>query len=420
MIFAAFFWACSESHPDSAGATSETTNGIAITVVDADRMPVPRARVTLYAKGTLAVLGSAEADTAGIAQFALRANTLANDAFVEAIAGEDSSLMAWTPFDTTQSEIPLYASASLTVRTGAAEADYAALFDSLALDSTPYTASRSGGEYTFAHVPAGMFNIVAGDSLFATVTLDTGATADTLIHIPDVTREFIFEDFNDGDSLNNLAKIYPNSGWNYTPVGNAKFIVPDSTTGFTGALEEDNRLGGKFLSLKFDISDTGFVMISTHLGLDTGYYDMSRLTAIRMKVRSDCNFYVTLEHYKEVENNVYSRALWKGFADENWHEIVFRPGEETLRDDSYQVHFSDIATEIAFFSVYTKSGTFLQIDDIVFEGVDKIQKKILKNLAKIPYFMRGVDTFVHSKRIYTIQPILYKRIFKSSHINGVT
>ena len=370
MIFAAFFWACSESHSDSAGATSETTNGIAITVVDASRMPVPRARVTLYTKGTLAVLGSAEADTAGIVQFELHADTLANEVFVEGIAGEDSSLMAWTPLDTAQSEIPLYASASLTVRTGAAEADYAALFDALTLDSTPYAASRSGGEYTFAHIPAGMFNVVAGDSLITTVILDTGATADTLIHIPDITREFVFEDFNDGDSLNNFAKDHPNSGWHYTPVGNAKFIVPDSTTGFTGAIEGDDN---KYLSLKFNISDTGFVMINTHLGLDTGYYDMSRLTAIRMKVRSDCNFYVTLEHYKEVETNVYSRALWKGFANENWHEIVFRPGEETLRDDSYQVHFSDIATEIGIFSVYTKSGTFLQIDDIVFEGVDKIQ-----------------------------------------------
>jgi hypothetical protein len=370
MIFAAFFWACSESHSDSAGATSETTNGIAITVVDANRMPVAHARVTLYTKGTLAVLGSAEADTAGIAQFELHADTLANEVFVEGIAGKDSSLMAWTPLDTAQSEIPLYASASLTVRTGAAEADYAALFDALTLDSTPYAASRSGGEYTFAHVPAGMFNIVADDSLIANVTLDTGATADTLIYIPDVTREFVFEDFEDGDSLNSFAKDHPNSGWHYTPVGNAKFIVPDSTIGFTGAIEGDDN---KYLSLKFDISDTGFVMISTHLGLDTGYYDMSRLTAIRMKVRSDCNFYVTLEHYKEVEPNVYSRVLWKGNANENWHEIVFRPGEEAIRDDSYQVHFSDIATEIGFFSVYTKSGTFLQIDDIVFEGVDKIQ-----------------------------------------------
>ena len=52
---------------------------------------------------------------------------------------------------------------------------------------------------------------------------------------------------------------------------------------------------------------------------------------------------------------------------------MFRPGEETIRDDSYQVHFGDIATEIGFFSVYIKSGSYLQIDDIVFEGIDSIQ-----------------------------------------------
>ena len=372
MFFAAFFWACSESHSDSAGATSETTNGIAFTVVDASRMPVPRARLTLYAKGSLAVLGTAEADTAGVAEFAVRTDTIANGVFVEGIAGEDSSLMAWTPFDTARTEISLYASANLTVRTGAAEADSAALYDALALESTPYVALRSGGEYTFAHVPAGVFNVAADDSLIATVELDIGATADTLFRVPGVTREFVFEDFDDGDSLNNLAKEYPNSGWLYVPAGNAKFIAPDSSTGFVGALEDDEIDGGKFLSLKFAISDSGFVMVNTRLGLDTGNYDLSRLTAIRMKVRSDCNFYVTLEHYKEVETNVHRRILWKGFADENWHEVVFRPGEETIRDDSYQVHFGDIAAEIGLFSVYVKGGTFLQIDDIVFEGIDRI------------------------------------------------
>lgn len=373
IFFAAFFWACSESHSGSAGATSETTNGIAFAVVDASRKPVPYARLTLYAKGSLAVLESAETDTAGIAEFALRTDTIVNEVFVEGIAGEDSSLMAWMPLDTAHTEISLKASASLTVRTGAAEVDFAELFDALALDSTPYMAFRSGGEYTFAHVPAGVFNVAAGDSLIATVELDAGAVADTLFHVPGVTREFVFENFDDGDNLNNVAKDLPNSGWYYIPVGNAKFIVPDTSTGFVGALEDDKNAGGKFLSLKFDISDTGFVMIGTRLGLDTGYYDLSRITAVRMRVRGDCNFYVTLEHYKEVEKNVYSRILWKGNAGENWHEVVFRPGEETIRDDSYQVHFSDIATEIGFFSVYIKSGSYLQIDDIVFEGIDSIQ-----------------------------------------------
>lgn len=370
IFFAPFFWACSDT--DSAGATSETTNGIAITVVNASSMPIANARVTLYSKENLSVLGTTKSDTAGIAQFeALDSTSAANNVFVEGIAGEDSSLMAWAPLDTHQTEISLLPSASLTVRTGATQADYATLFDALALGSTPYSAIRSGGEYTFAHVPAGLFNVVAGDSLIATVKLDSGTTADTLFRIPDITREFVFEDFDDGDSLNNLAKVYPNYGWYFTTVGKAKFTRPDSTTGFTGALENETR--GKYLSVRYEISDSSYVMLGTHLGLDTGYYDISRLTAIRIKVRGDCKFYVALEHYKEIGDNTFRKALWKAEANEDWREFVFRPGEEALRDESYQVHFSEIATEIGFFSIFIRSGTYLQIDDIVFEGINSIE-----------------------------------------------
>ena len=374
IFFAPFFWACSDT--DSAGATSETTNGIAITVVNASSMPIANARVTLYSKENLSVLGTTKSDTAGIAQFdALGSTSAANNVFVEGIAGEDSSLMSWTSFDTNQTEISLLPSASLTVRTGSAEADFAKLSAAIALDSTPYSALRSGGEYTFAHVPAGLFNVVAGDSLIATVELDTGSTADTLFRIPDLTREFVFEDFNDGDSLNNLAKVYPNYGWYFAAVGKAKFTRPDSTTGFTGALENDankNETRGNYLSLRYELSDSSYVMLGTHLGLDTGYYDISRLTAIRIKVRGDCKFYVALEHYKEIGDNTFRKALWKAEASKDWHEFVFRPGEEALRDESYQVHFSEIATEIGFFSIFIRSGTYLQIDDIVFEGMDSI------------------------------------------------
>ena len=375
IFFAPFFWACSDT--DSAGATSETTNGIAITVVNASSMPIANARVTLYSKENLSVLGTTKSDTAGIAQFdALDSTSAANNVFVEGIAGEDSSLMAWAPLDTHQTEISLLPSASLTVRTGTAEADYAKLSAAIALDSTPYSALRCGGEYTFAHVPAGLFNVVVGDSLIATVELDTGTTADTLFRIPEVTREFVFENFDDGDSLNNIAKVYPNYGWYFTTVGKAKFTRPDSTTGFTGALENEtskNGTRGKFLSVHYELSDSSYVMLGTHLGLDTGYYDISRLTAIRIKVRGDCKFYVALEHYKEIGDNTFRKALWKAEANEDWREFVFRPGEEALRDESYQVHFSEIATEIGFFSIFIRSGTYLQIDDIVFEGINSIE-----------------------------------------------
>ena len=368
----AFFWACSDSN--TAGATSETTNGIAFTIVDASHAPIANARVKLYSKENMSVLGTAESDTAGIARFDSFAETfdssLTTNAFVEGIAGSDSSLMAWTPLDTSKTEISLLPSASLTVRTGTAETDYAKLYKTISLDSTPYAAFLKNGEYTFTHVPAGLFNVVAGDSLIASVALENGTSADTIIRVPGITREFVFEDFDDGDSLNNIAKTYSNYGWYFSTIGNAKFTRPDSASGFSGALEDYEN--GKYLSIRYDIADSGFVLVGTHLGSDTGYYDISKLSAIRIKVRGDGEFSVALEHYKEIGDNMFRKALWKSKASKEWREIVFRPGEEVLKGESYQVRFNEIATEIGFFSIFANSGTYLQIDDIVFEGMDSI------------------------------------------------
>ena len=42
------FLGCSDSGSKTAGATSETTNGIAVVALDGVHKPVPQARVTLY------------------------------------------------------------------------------------------------------------------------------------------------------------------------------------------------------------------------------------------------------------------------------------------------------------------------------------------------------------------------------------
>ena len=47
---------CSDSGSETAGATSETTNGIAVAVYDVNRDPIPQARVTLYSKADFAVV----------------------------------------------------------------------------------------------------------------------------------------------------------------------------------------------------------------------------------------------------------------------------------------------------------------------------------------------------------------------------
>ena len=397
LILAAFS-GCSDSGSETAGATSETTNGIAIVAFDGAHMPIPQARVTLYQRlgdvtaerlsegmtppvvsqffpSYVTALETATADDSGMVQFETELDQCQNArCYVEGIAGEDSSLMVWTKLDavdSTADEIELLPSVTLTVRTGAAASDSIVSRSVVKLDATPYWAKNDGNDFVFSHVPAGLYTIVANTLPVGDISLDAGTSVDTLLWFQELTHEYVFEDFDDGDNLNNLAKTYPNYGWYYLPHKGASFESPDSVGGFAGALVDDGA-GGKYLSLKYAIQDTAYVMLGTRLGLDTGYYDLSALTALRLKVRGDCMFAVALEHYRQLENNNYNKALWIATANDEWTELVLRPGDELLDDKNYQVAWDEISTEIGIFSIFIYNGTRLEIDEIVFEGIQII------------------------------------------------
>lgn len=394
LILAAFS-GCSDSGPETAGATSETTNGIAVVALDGVHKPIPQARVTLYQRPRAAsaespsevqdvtqflpsyvsALETATANDSGKVQFETELDQCQNArCYVEGIAGEDSSLMVWTKINAADSlaeEIELLPSVSLTVRTGAAVSDSTVLGSSVMLDATPYCAKNDGNDFVFSHVPAGLYTIVANSQPVGDISLDAGTSVDTLMWFQELTHEYVFEDFDDGDNLNNLAKTYPNYGWYYLPHKGASFESPDSAGGFAGALVDDGARG-KYLSLKFTIQDTGYVMLGTRLGLDTGYYDLSALTALRLKVRGDCMFAVALEHYRQIENNNYNKAFWFTKASDEWTELVLRPGEEIVDSKNYQVSWDEISSEIGIFSIFIYNGSFLEIDEIVFEGIQII------------------------------------------------
>lgn len=397
LILAAFS-GCSDSGPETAGATSETTNGIAVVALDGVHKPIPQARVTLYQRlgdvtaerlsegmtppvvsqffpSYVTALETATADDSGMVQFETELDQCQKArCYVEGITGEDSSLMVWTKLDavdSTADEIELLPSVTLTVRTGAAASDSIVSRSVVKLDATPYWAKNDGNDFVFSHVPAGLYTIVANTLPVGDISLDAGTSVDTLLWFQELTHEYVFEDFDDGDNLNNLAKTYPNYGWYYLPHKGASFESPDSVGGFAGALVDDGARG-KYLSLKFTIQDTGYVMLGTRLGLDTGYYDLSALTALRLKVRGDCMFAVALEHYRQLENNNYNKALWIATANDEWTELVLRPGDELLDDKNYQVAWDEISTEIGIFSIFIYNGTRLEIDEIVFEGIQII------------------------------------------------
>ena len=387
-------WACSSSDPDTAGATSETTNGIAVTVLDAANKPVPQARVTLYKRpykrpkadsaevqpnevtqflpSYVSALETAAADDSGMVQFEARPDQCQDAVcYVEGIAGEDSSLMAWTKLDAADSgisEIELLPSVSLTVRTGAADSVVVDSFGPVLLDVTPYFARQEGSEFVFSHVPSGTFAVVMWGEYVADVSLDAGASIDTLVTVPGLTRELVFEDFDDGDSLNNIAGGYLNYGWYFSAFKGASWAKPDSA-GFSSALKEDSD-HGKFLATDFALGDSGYVLMGTRLGVDTTYYDLSGLTAIRLTVRGDCEFRVALEHYLDVGDNNFRKSLWIARAADGWTDVVLRPGNEILDESSYQVSWDEVSKEIGLFSIFITSGTHLEIDKIVFEGID--------------------------------------------------
>ena len=385
-------WACSGSDPDTAGATSETTNGIAVMVVDAATKPVPQARVTLFKRSGavpadrpsevqdvtqflpsyVSALETATADDSGMVQFEILPDQCQNaGCYVEGIAGEDSSLMVWTKLDVADSgisEIELLPSVSLTVRTGAADSVVVDSFGPVLLDVTPYFARQEGNEFVFSHVPSGTFAVVVWGEHVADVSLDAGASVDTIVTVPGLTREFVFEDFEDGDSLNNIAKTYPNYGWYFSAFKGASWTKPDSS-GFAAALKDDTS-HGKFLATDFALGDTGYVLLGTRLGLDTAHYDLSALTAIRLTVRGDCEFRVALEHYQEVGDNNFRKSLWLARASDGWTDVVLRPGNEILDESSYQVPWNEVSSEIGLFSIFITSGSHLEIDKIVFEGIE--------------------------------------------------
>lgn len=385
-------WACSSSDPDTAGATSETTNGVAVMVVDATNKPVPQARVTLFKRSGavpadrpsevqdvtqflpsyVSALGTAAADDSGMVQFEIQPDQCQDaECFVEGIAGEDSSLMVWTKLDAVDSgisEIELLPSVSFTIRTGTTDSVAVDSFGPVLLDVTPYFARQEGGEFVFSHVPSGTFAVVMWGEHVANVSLDAGASVDTFVTVPGLTREFVFEDFDDGDSLNNIAKTYPNYGWYFSAFKGASWTKPDSS-GFAAALKDDAS-HGKFLATDFALGDTGYVLLGTRLGLDTAHYDLSALSAIRLSVRGDCEFRVALEHYQEVGDNNFRKALWLARASDDWTDVVLRPGNEILDESSYQVPWNEVSSEIGLFSIFITSGSHLEIDKIVFEGIE--------------------------------------------------
>lgn len=361
---------CGCSTNDSAGATTETTNGIAVTVVDSLSRPVAAARVALYDSSATS-LATGTSDSAG--RVFLKKGTSSGALFVEALLGADSAQMSWDSLETDSAKVTLRPSAELVIRSGAAISDSSELPGSLSLKNTPYRAFLASAAYRFAHLPSGLFQVrnAAGDSL-GSVALAPAEALDTLFTIGSVLRTLLFENFEDDDGKYVWADTTKSSGWYVNSENGGAWESPLTADSIPYAIASgDAYEGSRYIALRFSLGDSGSVSLGTHLGADSLHYDLSSLSAIRIAARGDAAFEVALENYKEVATGKYNKALWRDTASSAWHEFVLHPGEESSSTSQYVVPWADVSTGVAMFTIFIRGGTSLDIDYIVFEGVDK-------------------------------------------------
>jgi len=365
------------SGDDHAGATTEATNGLSIVARDSAGSALSNVRLVAYASRTMLPLDSARTGVDGKA--VLRIDSAHPQYYLEAIQGVDSAMMGWIAMEgDSEIAVHLTPSANLTVRSGAANAEQGDLPNELRIAETPYKGRLQRSDFVFGKVPAGMHRIVRTDrdgvdSIdvdVGSINLEPGAVLDTLIEVDQWTRSLLFENFDDGDSKHLYSAQTGSQGWYINSSAGSTWISPLSTAVIEDAITTQNAWSGKSLALRFTAVTGGTLLLGTHLGVEQSTYDLSSLSAIRLRVRGDARFAFALEQPTEVEPGKYNKVLWNIQAQGDWQEVVLRPDLAELNAAGFQIAFDAAAPIISLLTLFVWSGSWLEIDEIVFEGLD--------------------------------------------------
>lgn len=354
---------------ENAGATTETTNGIQISILDSLGNPKANSRVNLYTSNSFVKLDSGWSDSLGVVVFSKWSRN--SRIHFEVISGMDSSLMAWqaSTYDSIQN-IVLRSSASVRLRTAVPLQDSANLPKMLHFANTPYYGIRQGSDYVFSRLPSGVYLLQTTDeNTLGSIQLNPNSNVDTLWGFDFLTQALLFDDFEDGDAFSIPAQKNGSQGWYINQEKGAAWISPWTTNEIPDAIQVNSSNSHRILKLNFQLGDTGTVVLGTHLGLDDAVFNLSNLTAIRLTLKGDCRFDFALETPNQPIVGKYQKTLWSDSATSDWKEIVFRPGEEIIDSINHQYEFQSTADSIALMSFFIRSGSYFEIDAIVLEGI---------------------------------------------------
>jgi len=332
----------------TAGASTETTNGLTGTVHDAQGALLAGARVTVWDSRGQSALGTTVTDASGRWNVAGVGGTVG----IEVVAPDNGSA-SWTGGYKTTSDSSRSIDLSLSP-TGNLFVEGQNLSR---LAGTPWS-TRDG---TFRDIPAGSYTVLSDTSPMSpplgSIRL-SGHGTDTLRPVRD--SGLLVEDFDDGDSNWIFGPVRDNGVHWFVAEGpsGAHLVAPLVTGGSaTVAMETEGAWHGRSLHLRYTSTDsTTYVEAGTAFG---GNLDLTNLRGVRIRLRGNGRFALGLDGNREGSGEF--RAFWPiNTLDTAWQEVHFQLPGTTKTTTRYNV-----------FRIMLQAygGTDLWIDDIRFDGI---------------------------------------------------
>ena len=374
---------------ESAGTTTETTNGIVVasgTVSGPDGRPATGALVRLVddehwlervSRGLSPTLASVFADSAG--RFELRGKT--GRANVQADDGDRAALLRLGAEGGEDLEVTLDEAASLAgsvPREGLSGSRFL-------LSGTAYVAELADGEYGFGKVARGNYAIVAalgeGDEetlrSVASVGVKTGEALEKSFEALDVEKVMV-DDFDDEEDLTTLGRII-GAGWRYHGT--------DSPSTASRELVSEGAWSGRSLRANFSLSAEDTLAWGT-VGLFFGDYgesfDLTGLEAVEFRAKGHGVFEFSL--FSEAlnvdpENDDHFAVDFALDSADGWRavrigvdELRLRADTPDKRPDGYPVADALKKVGAVRFVLRRASGNApgdysISLDDVVLVGV---------------------------------------------------
>lgn len=341
------------------GVSTETTNGISVSVRDTSGKPMSRARVTLWDSRGDSMLAQGSTNASGLCLIPLAPRDVSIH-----VTTPDGAQAAWRsnvslPVDSIGHSHLTVAPVSELSFPGRAR---------IRLAGTPFQtmsgrlANLPTGSYVVVPdtgaigMPLGSLQLAAGVSDTFSATSDSG---------------LLVEDFDDGDSTWIWGTLRsPESRWFAQEGPSGAYLrtpLVDEATATPG-MDTLGAWRGRSLRIRYTASDTGsFVQVGMYF---KGFLDLSKLRSIRVRVKGDGVFRLALHGYAPGLGGV--RAHWQAIPGPTWTEFVFRPGEELPAGPSEppRAAFADLSGVVHILMLQAYGGTNLSIDDIRFDGIE--------------------------------------------------